>query len=347
MSFKKKFYKFTHWEFWPVYMFYIPNVYYALYYALIERSLTFYTLANPGILNGGIGTESKFETQKLIPNSYVPKTVFHSRNSNIEDTLSSLSKEKIEFPMIAKPDIGFRGLLVKKIYNKGELIQYLLNKNIDFIIQEFIDHKHECGIFFIRHPKEKEGKITSITIKQCPTVKGNGQSTIVELIEKDQHLKLFSKQIKELTKVDMNFIPKKGVEVELSSIGNHAKGTKFLNGNHLINSKLIQTINSLNHQIEGWYYGRLDLKYDHWEDVENGRFKVVELNGILGEPTHIYDTNGLSYLKVLKIFRKHWKDLYLIAAHNHKQGIPYKKVSDFLKDLKSLKRYTKKVKKLT
>ena len=82
MSFKKKFYKFTHWEFWPVYMFYLPNVYYALYYALIEKSLTFYTLANPGILNGGIGTESKFETQKLIPNSYVPKTVFHSRNSN-------------------------------------------------------------------------------------------------------------------------------------------------------------------------------------------------------------------------------------------------------------------------
>lgn len=346
MSLKKRIYKLTHWEFWPVYMFYLPNAYYALYYAFVEKSLTFYTLTNPGIFNGGIGTESKFKTQQLIPEHFVPNSVFHKKDNEIEHTLNSLKEKDLNFPIIVKPDIGFRGLLVKKINNENELVAYLKNKNIDFILQEYIDYKHECGIFFIRHPKDRTGKITSITLKQCPEVKGNGTNNIRELIESDRHLRLFAKQIEELTKVDMTLIPRKDEIVVLSTIGNHAKGTKFINGNHLISTELTDTINNLNHKIKGWYYGRLDIKYNTWKDVERGNFKIIELNGILGEPTHIYDTQDLNYWKVLKIFRQHWKDLYLIAAYNHQLGIPYKKARMFVNDLKALRKYSKKVKKL-
>lgn len=347
MSLKKRIYKLFHWEFWNVYMFYIPNLYYALYYAFIERSLTFFTLTNPGIDNGGLGTESKHDTLKLIPSHLLPKTVFHSSKSNIDTTCIQLAEKNVSFPIIAKPDIGFRGLLVKKINSEFELKEYLLDKPIDFILQEFIEYPNECGIFFIRHPKESIGKITSITLKECPNVIGNGNDSIQNLVQKDKHLSLFEKQIRLLTNKDFNYVPKANELVELSSIGNHSKGTKFINGNNLISKQLTTIINEVNLSIKGWYYGRLDIKYDSWEEVEKGNFKVIELNGVLGEPTHIYDTSKMSYFKALKTMRIHWKQLYLIASYHHREmNTPYKKASELIKDLKFLKKYTKKVKEL-
>lgn len=346
MSFRKKIHKLFYWEFWPVYMFYIPNIPYALYHAIVERSLTFYTLTNPGIDNSGIGTESKFETQQLIPEKYLPKTIFHKESDEVSKTIKQVEINNFNYPIIVKPDVGFRGLLVKKIRNQEELVTYLKRYPINFLIQEFIDYPNECGLFFIRHPQEEMGKITSITLKDCPKVTGDGSSTIKQLIENDKHLSLYANEIVNLTSVDLNFVPKKGENIQLSTIGNHAKGTKFINGNHLDSDQLTETINSLNKEVKGWFYGRLDIKYNTWEDVLKGDFKVIELNGILGEPTHIYDTSKMTYWKAIKTMRNHWRDLYTIAAYNHKTGLPYKKTGGFIKELKALKRYTKKVKSL-
>ena len=347
MSFTKKLYKLFHWEFWPVYMFYIPNSFYVLYRVWKERSFTFFTLTNPGIDNSGIGTESKFKTLQIIPKKYLPKTLYHNANTSIKKTIKCLQKDGFTYPIIVKPDIGFRGLLVKKINSEKEFISYINNKPVNFIIQQFIDLPNECGVFFIRHPKESIGKITSITLKKCPTVIGNGRNTILELIQKDKHLSLFKDQIEFLSNIDINIVPKKGKTLQITSIGNHSKGTKFISGNDLINKKLINTFNELNKEIKGWFYGRVDIKYDSWEDVENGKFKIIELNGILGEPTHIYDTSKMNYFKALKIMRLHWKDLYAIATYNHKTGIPYKGRKEFFRELKELKRYTKQVKSLS
>lgn len=347
MSFKKTIYKIFHWEFWPIYMFYFPNAYYVIYHIFKEKSWTFFTLTNPGIENSGIGTESKYKTLQLIPEFYLPKTIFHSKKSSITKTLKELEAKKIAYPLIAKPDIGFRGLLVKKINSENELIHYLKKYKINIIIQEFINYKNECGLFFIRHPKNTSGKITSITLKECPTIIGDGVETILTIIKKNKHLSLFEKQIAELTSIDLNSIPNKDEVIQLTSIGNQAKGTKFINGNHLISDSLNLTINKLNHQIKGWFYGRLDIKYNNWEDVINGNFKIIELNGILAEPTHIYDTKKNNYWKAISTFKQHWKDLYDIASYNHTTlKIPYKSRKLFFSDLKKLRNYSKKVKSL-
>jgi len=95
-------------------MFYIPNIPFAFYHALKAKNLVFYTAVNPMIENSGIGTESKYKTMQLIPSEYLPITVFHKANSSISETLNKITKQNITYPLIAKPDIGFRGLLVKK-----------------------------------------------------------------------------------------------------------------------------------------------------------------------------------------------------------------------------------------
>lgn len=87
-------------------------------------------------------------------------------------------EEKIEYPLIAKPDIGFRGLLVKKIENESELKSYIQKYDINIIIQEYINCKNECGIFYHRHPNEEKGVITSITLKKFLNITGDGSSTL-------------------------------------------------------------------------------------------------------------------------------------------------------------------------
>lgn len=347
MSSKKNIHKILKWEYWPNSMFYIPNIPFAFYHAIKAKNLVFYTAVNPTIANSGIGTESKYETMQLIPEKYSPTTIFHKANTSINETIDKVRNQITTYPIIAKPDIGFRGLLVQKIASENELISYLQKYPIDILIQEFLTEKKECGIFYLRYPDNQSGKITSITLKDFPHIIGDGKHTVEELILTDKRIKNYIHIVKDCITIPLDTIIKKDEKIQLSDIGNHSKGTQFINGNHLISDKLEQTITELNKQIDGWYYGRIDIKYNTFEDLEKGDFKILELNGILAEPTHIYDTSQSNYLKALKEMRVHWKQLYKIARINHdEKDIPYRSTVGLLKDVKKLKKYTKSIVKL-
>ncbi len=328
-------------------MFYVPNIPFAFYHAIKARSLVFYTAANPAIENSGIGTESKFKTLQLFPEKYLPKTVFHKANSKIETTLNKIENLEINYPLILKPDIGFRGLLVKKIENKNDLINYINKYPIDILIQEFLTEENECGIFYHRLPNESKGRITSITLKEFLHVVGDGKSTLKQLINNNNRVKIYLSLIKENPNINLEEIIQKDKKIKLSVIGNHSKGTRFINGNHLISKELEKTLDNLNNKINNWYYGRLDIKYNSFNDIINDNFKILELNGILAEPTHIYDSENTTYFKALKEIRDHWKQLIKIARFNHeKKQIPYRTTLGLIKDVKNLRDYTKHISKL-
>ena len=328
-------------------MFYIPNIPFAFYHALKAKNLVFYTAVNPTIENSGIGTESKYKTMQLIPNKYLPITIFHKANSDFTQTINKINKKNLSYPLIAKPDIGFRGLLVKKINSENELINYLKKYPLDILVQEFLTEEKECGIFYLRFPDNQSGKITSITLKDFLHIIGDGKHTLEELVILDKRAKNYLEIVKNNTTIPLDTIIKKGKKVQLSDIGNHSKGTQFINGNHLISEKLEETFTHLNKQIKGWYYGRVDIKYNSFEDLENGNFKILELNGILAEPTHIYDASKINYLQALREMRVHWKQLYKIARINHDtKNIPYRSTIGLLKDVQKLKQYTKNIVKI-
>ena len=117
----------------------------------------------------------------------------------------------------------------------------------------------------------------------------------------------------------------------------------------MVTKKLEETFDALSMAIPGWYYGRVDIKYTNFADLENGAdFKILEINGILSEPTHIYDAESYTYFKALKAVRTHWKSLFEVAIVNHKENqIPYKSSRLFIKEMIDLRAYTKKVKKLS
>lgn len=338
--------KITNWEYWPSYMFYVPLLPYAFYLALKARSFGFFSAVNPGIDGSGNGLESKYKTIQLLPVKYCPISIFIEKGENIEEISPKITENNLKFPLIIKPDIGFRGLLVTKLNNKNELASYLKKYNsINLIIQEFVEFKNECGIFYHRIPGEKLGKITSVTLKKYLTVFGDGNSTLLSLIENDERAKHYLELITELNKDKLEIIPKNKEEIVLNVIGNHSKGTQFINGNHLINSELENFLNTLNAEIEGWFYGRIDVKYHNFEELLKGEnFKIIEVNGVISEPTHIYDASKGNYIKALKSIKNHWKLIYIIGTKNKQLNkAKYTNLDYMLSLYFDYKKYLKKV----
>ncbi len=351
MQLKAKITKLTQWEHWPTFMYYLPLVPYYLYQSVKNKSFTFFLLTNPAIRYSGNGTESKYKTIQLVPKKYRPKSILLNAPTPLKIVLEKLKNEGILFPLIAKPDLGFRGLLVKKINSENALKTYLdKNNSIAIILQEFISFPKECGIFYYRLPNEKTGKITSITLKKFLTVVGDGKATLSELILADSRAFLYYDLFKKIHVNNMNTIIDLNKKITLSVIGNHSKGTEFLNGNHLITQELEKTFDALSTKINGWFFGRLDIKYQTFEELLKGEnFKILEINGIIAEPTHIYDATAknASYFAALKEIKKNWEVITKIAKTNKQQlGLENPKLLPYIKELAFLRRYTKEIKKL-
>ena len=342
--------KLTQWEHWPTVVFYIPLLPFFFIRSIKAKHPLHYVATNPGIFYSGNGTESKYKTLLLIPEKYRPKSLLVQKKEDFNSVSLGLKNKEIDFPLIAKPDIGFRGYLVKKINTESQLRSYLSNIDEAIILQEFIDLKNEIGIFYYRFPDSQHGKITSITIKKYLTIKGDGKRTLSELILQDERAFLYYDLLKNIHKDNLETVFKKDKKITLSVIGNHSKGTQFLNGNHLINKELEYLLDKISHQIKGWYYGRLDIKYNNFQDLINAKdFKIIEVNGIISEPTHIYDatSKNASYFNAVRTINDHWAIMDKIALMNHKKyAVEFPKILPYAKNMIWLHFYSKKLKKL-
>ena len=237
------------------------------------------------------------------------------------------------FPLIAKPNIGERGFKVEKINNNAALTKYHNDVLCDYILQEFIDYPIELGVFYYRLPNDEKGSVTSIAIKEFMTVTGDGKSSILELMNESPRARFQIKSMKKKLGHKINMIIPKDEKLLLEPIGNHCRGTRFINGNYLINEKLHIVFNNITKNMNGFYYGRFDLKVKSIDDLYEGEnIKIMELNGASSEPGHIYDSSyGLVNAYTNLMF--HWNILANIAIQNKAKGI---KPSSFKAVVKTL-----------
>ncbi|MEO7767012.1 MAG: hypothetical protein ABIS01_06280 [Ferruginibacter sp.] len=336
------FIKLTNWEYWPFNVVYMPIFVYWLWLMIKARSVFFFNAANPLIKNGGFLMESKKEIYDLIPQEYYPVTLFFEAGSLVDEVMDVMKTSGMDFPVIAKPDIGMRGLLVQKINSQHELTNYINTTGVNFLVQDFIEYENEVGIFYYRYPNEAKGKISGIVGKEFLSVTGDGSSTIEELLMNDQRFILQLAVLKETHATTLKRVLQKNEQHLLVPYGNHSRGSKFLDLSHLTDEKLVNVIDEVCKKVPEFYFGRIDIRYHTWEELKQGKnFSIIELNGAGSEPTHIYDPKHSIFFAWKEIIR-HLDILHRISRINHKrEKISYMKFASGIKMLKQNAAYVK------
>jgi len=321
--FKSNFWiKLTNWEYWPFELVYTPIFFYWLWLAFRARSFFFFTSSNPGIENGGMLGESKWAIHKMLPENMVAKTTLVPSHEGEQFVRSEMRRLGLTFPIILKPDIGERGWRVEKILNDEGLAKYMASNQVDVLLQEYIDLPMELGVFYFCFPGKTKGQVTSVVKKKMLSVVGNGTNTVEELMSGQPRAKLQLGVFRRDHQDILGYIPEKEETIEIMPIGNHCKGTMFLDYNVVINSELNRVFDKLNEKIVGFNFGRFDIRCSSDEELQQGSFKIMELNGAGSEPSHIYQP-GASLWNAYKSLFFHWKVLFRISRANKKRGTPY------------------------
>jgi hypothetical protein len=273
--------------------------------------------------NGGFIMDSKKEIYDLIPQQFYPKTKLVHEKTTFDELVTIMNDAQFQFPLIAKPDIGLRGSAVKKIATLEALQTYHNKASFDYLLQDVIPYVNEVGIFYVRFPYEKHGRITGIVAKEFLIIEGDGISTMEQLLKQNPRYEMQLKALQKEFGNQLMTVLAKGEKHNLVPYGNHARGAKFLDYSHLITPELTQVIDKMCLQIPEFYFGRMDLMYNTWQELEQGKnFSIVELNGSASEPTHIYDPKH-SLFFAWAVLTKHISYMFEISVENHKRGFPY------------------------
>lgn len=320
--------RFLNWEYWSFNTVYGPIYLIFVLLGVRARSFFFFSASNPTIENGGFLNESKKKIYDIMPPEYYPGTLFFPKGTTGETVIKQVKAANINFPLIAKPDIGGRGRGVKKIDTAEELMAYASTATLDFLVQEFIPYELEAGIFYYRIPGAEKGHISGIVFKEFLTIKGNGKDNVEALLQQDPRhilqLPVLARQLGD----QLRYVPAAGEKLELVPYGNHARGAKFTDHSFRADAQLTETFNRICNRINGFYYGRMDVRFESWEKLAKGAaFSIIELNGAGSEPTHMYDPAHSIFFAWKEIIR-HWILLWKISRANHKKGIPYMRFSE-------------------
>jgi hypothetical protein len=332
--------KLWNWEFWPWHLVYIPVYFKSLVWALKAGHPTYFALSNPGFKYGGMFGEEKWNIYSRLPKNLYPKSFLWNNLKGERDFRMWFTRNQMEFPLIAKPNRGERGNGVRILHNWDDVLAYRKQAAFEVIVQEFVDDPWEIGIFYYRMPEESKGRISSVVVKHFTVLKGDGERTVAKLIQDHPRLRFFEKELFKQHKNHWFDVPEKGQDYSLVRLGNHSKGVIFLDGKNMINDRLIERIDTLSQGIDGFYYGRYDIKCRSLEDLYAGRFCIIELNGAMSEPGHIYHPCA-SLKDGLYSLLHHHKVIYKIAKQNRAAGFKYPNAWRGVKDFRSYLKYNR------
>lgn len=318
-------------EYWPGYVFYAPVVVFWIFQALRHRSLTLPALANPRIEAGGICGESKNDildlagplAQRFIAPYVGITTQAHAGPADLTMAEAAMAQAGLAYPVVAKPDMSCNGCGVRLVADREELARYLaaFPRVTRVQLQALVADEGEAGIFYVRHPGETSGTITSITLKYAPVVIGDGHLRIRDLIAADARLNAVSTLLLGKLSAAAARIPASGERVRLVFVGNHCRGSTFKDGRHLITPALTARIDAIARDIPDFHFGRFDLRYASANALRRGEgFSIIEVNGAGSEATHIWDPET-SILEAYRTQFFHYGAAFRIGAAMRAKGV--------------------------
>lgn len=287
--------------------------------------------------------EPKSEIDLLIPERYKPLTLFFTAGTSFTKLKETVRDKNLQYPLVVKPDIGMQGKAVVKVYNDYELNNAITTFTVNFIVQPFLPYPKEVGIFYVRYPNDEHGKITGIVEKEFLSVTGDGISTIETLLYNNPRYILQIPVLKKVLGENINDVLQRGEQKVLVPYGNHVRGSLFLDSTYKNTEQIESVIDSVCKSIDGFYFGRLDIRFNSFEELaEDKNWSIIELNGAGSEPTHMYDPKHSLFFAWREIIR-HWRMLYRVSMQNKRKGVSFLKYKDGVAMFRENSEYVKKL----
>ena len=316
-------------EYWPGWLFYTPVVLHWIALGVRYGSFTLPTAANPHVETGGLCGERKTSILDHVgaaEQHWVAPYVL-VRNAGEPDAMvataeAALTASGLTYPLVAKPDIGCNGTGVRAVTDQAALRRTFADfpAGTALLLQEMVRLPGEAGLFYVRLPGQARGNITSVTIKSPPIVTGDGRSTLRALILADprygQQPQIYLPRLAHR----LAEVPASGEPVQLVFVGNHCKGSTFADGRDHITPELTDRIDAIARSIPDFSFGRFDVRYASLAELRQGRgFRIIEVNGVGSEATHIWDPRT-TLIEAYRTQFAHYGAAFRIGAANRRAG---------------------------
>jgi membrane protein DedA with SNARE-associated domain len=326
--------RWSRWEFWPMWLFYAPVAGWLVWLSLRYRGIATITASNPGMPDGGVVGESKFDILSKLPAAWtVPSALVDAAMpaARAQRVLDVVRERGWTLPLILKPDVGQRGVGVKLAREVADVHTYCAAASGRIVVQPYHSGPFEAGIFYYRFPGQPHGRIFSITDKHFPRVVGDGVSTLEALIWAHPRYRMQAATFLARHRPALGRVLVKGETLQLAIAGNHAQGTLFRDGSHLWTPALERRIDEVARAYPGFFVGRFDVRYENIAAFQDGRdLAIVELNGATAESTDIYDPARTLANAYRTLFRQ-WAIVFAIGAANRAAGVPVTGVSRLIR----------------
>jgi membrane protein DedA with SNARE-associated domain len=307
-------------------VFYAPLVAQWLWLGLRHRCLTLPTVANPLIETGGLLGESKFSYFAQAgagARPWLARTALLERpEDGVGAAEAAMRRAALAFPIVVKPDIAWRGFGCRLVAERRALADYLaaFPAGARLLLQEYVPHHGEAGVFYARRPGAEIGHIFSMTFRYYPFVIGDGRSTLAELIRRDRRLARKAALHLAAHRARLGEIPAAGEIVRLALVGSNRVGGLYVDASRHATAALAGRIEAIAAAIPEFHFGRFDLRFASVERLEAGEdFTIVEVNGAGAEAIHVWDPE-FRLADAYRVLFRQQSLMFAIAAANRARG---------------------------
>ncbi len=313
-------------EFWPDWLFYLPVVLFWILLGIRHRCLSLPTAANPVVETGGLCGERKStildRAGPMAAAWIAPYVVLTTAADDLGRALGALAAAGLALPIVVKPNIGCNGTGVRLAESVEALAAALeaFPRGVELVLQELVNFEGEAGIFYIREPGAEFGRVTSLTLKQAPILVGDGRSTLRELILQDERSGRIPDIYMPRLVGRLDHVLRPGEPFRLVFAGNHCKGSIFSDGRQEITRALSARVDAIMRDLPDFHFGRMDVRFESRAALRAGEgFRIIEVNGVGSEATHIWDPETRIWSAYRDQFR-HYRAAFEIGAEMRRRG---------------------------
>jgi len=312
---------------WPLH---IVNISYAwLFVSLTGRG-------GPGILeavNPGMPIEKTAICNSIDPafHDHLPRYTHYTMDAPDGDHLGAavkaLEEAGLDFPIVAKPELGLQGLLVQRVDDQAALDRYLRHlathapgHGVHF--QQVVHDPVEFTAFYVREPDQPRGHVTHIVLRQAPCVVGDGIATLEELIRSSGRPAYICENIVTMEAARSDWVVPAGEVVTPGFARNSTHGGMYRDVTERLTSRFSDRVDEIVRSTGYYQYGRLDIRCPSLDGAMHDlQFKILEINGTLSLNSVIHAEN-VSWWRAFTCSLGMMRRLRRVAIQSARRGGP-------------------------